>query len=210
MKRFFSKRQRNILRLVAGNICQNCSKPLSDSFHADHINPFTLGGKTILKNGQALCPECNSSKGTKYMNKKLKLRNWQNEAIQKSLYWLTQKKINKHFIINAAPGAGKTICASVIARELISSGEIERVIVIAPRTEVVRQWSEEYLHVTGRHMSRITGVDIEFENYGVDLCSSWAAISNLKDGFQKVWEMICECFGQIFAPFWGVLVMTAA
>ena len=116
----------------------------------------------------------------------IKLRDWQAEAIQKSIQWFTDSKTNKHFIINAAPGAGKTICASVIVAELLKKGEVDRVIVIAPRSEVVRQWSKEFLHVTGRHMSRITGMDDEIENYGVDLCATWSAISNLQDGFQKV------------------------
>ena len=35
-------------------------------------------------------------------------------------------------------------------------------------------------------MSRITGADIDIQNYGVDLCATWSAISNLQDGFQKV------------------------
>ena len=127
----------------------------------------------------------------------IKLRNWQAEAIQKSIQWLTNNETNKHFIINAAPGAGKTICASVIAAELLDKGEVDRVIVIAPRSEVVRQWSEEFLHVTGRHMSRITGIDEEIENYGVDLCATWSAISKLQNGFQKVCEksktiVICD------------------
>ena len=51
----------------------------------------------------------------------------------------------KRFLINAAPGAGKTICASVLAKELLEKKKIERVIVIAPRNEVVKQWEEEYL-----------------------------------------------------------------
>lgn len=65
MKRIFSKRQRNILRLVSGNICQKCGNPLERSFHADHVLPFSKGGATILKNGQALCQTCNLEKGAK-------------------------------------------------------------------------------------------------------------------------------------------------
>jgi superfamily II DNA or RNA helicase len=114
----------------------------------------------------------------------IKLRNWQNNAIQKSLDWY--KNNNKNFILNAAPGSGKTICASVIASRLLKMGEIERVIVIAPRTEVVRQWGEEFEFVTGRHMSKVTGSDLEIHDYGVDLCATWHAIENLSKEFKKV------------------------
>ena len=63
------------------------------------------------------------------------LRKWQSAAVAKALTWLTETQADRHFLINAAPGAGKTICASVIAKRLIELGEIDRVIVIAPRAE---------------------------------------------------------------------------
>ncbi|MBA1158670.1 HNH endonuclease signature motif containing protein [Microvirga mediterraneensis] len=64
-RRLFSDRQRKILRLLAGSSCQKCGQPLDASFHADHKQAFSKGGKTILKNGQALCPTCNQQKGNK-------------------------------------------------------------------------------------------------------------------------------------------------
>ncbi len=120
----------------------------------------------------------------------LNLRKWQSLAIKKCLSWFINNNGSKHFIINAAPGAGKTICASVIANELLAKKEIDRVVVIAPRTEVVRQWASEYQTVTGRHMSKITGADQGIESYGVDLCSTWSAITNLQVEFQKVCNSI--------------------
>lgn len=114
------------------------------------------------------------------------LRDWQREATNKALHWLTYIRTDKHFLINAAPGAGKTICASVIAKQLIESNEIDRVIVIAPRSEVVKQWSDEFKFVTGRHMTKVTGADEEVEGYGLDLCATWSAIQSLQDAFQAV------------------------
>lgn len=116
----------------------------------------------------------------------IKLRPWQSQAFAKALKWLVEDRSDRRFLINAAPGAGKTICASVIAKELISKGEIDRVIVIAPRSEVVRQWAGEFKTVTGRHMMQVTGADTQIEGYGVDLCATWAAIQGLLDGFQQV------------------------
>lgn len=116
----------------------------------------------------------------------INLRPWQSEALNKATKWFSRGDEYKHFLINAAPGAGKTICASVIAKKLIDDGVVGRVIVIAPRSEVVRQWAEEYKFVTGRHMARVTGADADIQDLGLDLCATWAAIQGLLDGFQQV------------------------
>jgi 5-methylcytosine-specific restriction endonuclease McrA len=65
MKRFFSQRQRLILRLLAGNQCRKCGQLLSNSFHADHKQAFSKGGRTVLANGEALCKPCNERKGAR-------------------------------------------------------------------------------------------------------------------------------------------------
>ena len=116
----------------------------------------------------------------------IKLRPWQAKAIKKCLNWFTKEKKDHRFLINAAPGSGKTICASVIAEKLIAMGEIDRVIVIAPLNEVVRQWSEEFKFVTKRHMSKVTGSDTDINDFGVDLCATWNSVQGLLDGFQHV------------------------
>ncbi|EIM27210.1 DEAD/DEAH box helicase [Microvirga lotononidis] len=116
----------------------------------------------------------------------IRLRPWQDAAVRKALTWLTETRQDRHFLINAAPGAGKTICASMIARRLIEMNEIDRVIIIAPRAEVVRQWAEEFKFVTGRPVTRVTGADGEVDDYGTDLCATWAAIQGLQDAFQQV------------------------
>ena len=61
--RLFRKRQKRILQLISGNLCSICKKVLTKDFHADHIKPFSKNGPTILQNGQAVCPNCNLSKG---------------------------------------------------------------------------------------------------------------------------------------------------
>tara|TARA_B100001059_G_C17810305_1_gene571850 strand:+ start:1578 stop:1775 length:198 start_codon:yes stop_codon:yes gene_type:complete len=63
MKRVFTKKQRNIIAWIGGGYCAICKVEIGANFHADHIHPFVKGGKTIIKNGQALCPSCNLKKG---------------------------------------------------------------------------------------------------------------------------------------------------
>lgn len=130
------------------------------------------------------------------MMAELTLRPWQAQAIQKAERWFLELH-NKHFLVNAAPGAGKTICASVMAKRLIDKGEVERVIVIAPRREVVRQWGKDFTDVTGRHMTKVTGADGDVSDYGNDLCATWAAIEALTEPFQYICQnyktlVICD------------------
>ena len=184
------------MRIREGNKCRKCKTKLDGSYHADHVTPHSKGGRTLIKNGQALCAKCNQRKGNK-MQQEMKLREWQKEAHNKCLNWFSSDKAHKHFVINAAPGAGKTVCASIIAQSLIQKGEIERVIVIAPRAEVVRQWGEEFYSVTGRHMTKVTGADDEVEGFGDDLSATWASVQNLADAFQTVCDanktlVICD------------------
>lgn len=138
------------------------------------------------------------------------LRPWQTEAIKKALHWLTEERLDNRFLLNVAPGAGKTICASVIAKELLERNEIERVVVIAPRVEVVRQWAKEFATVLGREMTKITGRDLKIEDYGIDVCATWHSIENLEDGFQSLCKkyntlVICDEYHHAaIEAAWGI------
>ncbi len=116
---------------------------------------------------------------------KLTLRPWQAEATEKAIKWLVHEN-HKRFLTNVAPAAGKTIFAAWLAKRLIEMGEIDRVLVIAPTKEVVKKWSEEYLFVTNRHMTKVTSADGDVQSWGSDLCATWAAVEGLLDAFQRV------------------------
>jgi len=112
---------------------------------------------------------------------KLKLRNWQEAALQRALQWLVYDAKDRHFLINAAPGAGKTKAACAIAASLFEMDKIDRVIVIAPRVGVVNQWAEEFKFVTDRKMMKVTGPD--FGDIELDVCATWNAVEGLQDLF---------------------------
>lgn len=66
-REFDTKQRLAIFRRDQG-ICQlkikcNGKKCDWDNWHADHIIPWSKGGKTIVSNGQVACPECNLAKG---------------------------------------------------------------------------------------------------------------------------------------------------
>ena len=102
----------------------------------------------------------------------LKLRQWQKEALDKAADWLLVQRSDRHFLINAAPGAGKTLAACAIAQKLIQDEEIDRVVVIGPRTEVVSQWGDDFRWVTGRHMSKVTAADGDIDALDIDVSAT--------------------------------------
>ncbi|WP_277600665.1 DEAD/DEAH box helicase family protein [Altericroceibacterium xinjiangense] len=165
----------------SSGLCTECGNSIHPGFHADHRIPFSKGGQTLLANGQALCAGCNLSKGN---TMKINLREWQQSARKKAVsHYLSSA--SRIFVIDAAPGAGKTKVACVIAHDLIHAGHIDRVIIIAPRSAVVDQWAKEFAHVTGRHMMKITSAD-SIGAITADICATWAAIRGLADTFQDI------------------------
>ena len=64
-------------------------------------------------------------------------RKWQRMA--RDDYFKLQQT---HFLLEACPGAGKTKWALWIAKELLETGEIHRVVIVSPLKTVRRQWAE--------------------------------------------------------------------
>ena len=67
-QRLFSNEQRLAIFRRDNGICRirfKCQgiKCEWDSWQADHITPWSKGGKTTVENGQVACPECNAAKG---------------------------------------------------------------------------------------------------------------------------------------------------
>ena len=62
-KRNFDDAQRQVIYRRDKGICQECGKKCEwNDWEADHIVPWSRGGKTEIENGQVLCPSCNSKK----------------------------------------------------------------------------------------------------------------------------------------------------
>lgn len=139
MKRLFGKREHTALYLASDGKCENCGAPLPLGWHADHIQPFSKGGKTEITNGQALCPRCNQEKGNR--NVKLppwnrSLRAWQIEALD-----TFKRKQQRNFLTVATPGAGKTTFAMAAAHYLFQSDIIRQMVVVCPTEALKKQWA---------------------------------------------------------------------
>ena len=64
------------------------------------------------------------------------LRAWQTQALQRMADWTEGT-----FLLSAAPGAGKTRPALVLARAQLAAGTIKSVIVACPTAPLTRQWA---------------------------------------------------------------------
>jgi len=63
-RRGFSESQKAVLWMQGGGICAKCEEQLNQTtWHADHVVPYSQGGKTSIENGQVLCAKCNLKKG---------------------------------------------------------------------------------------------------------------------------------------------------
>lgn len=137
--RLFNSKQKQALYAAADGKCQMCGAPLEKGWHADHVIPHSEGGMTDVANGQALCAACNLRKGTssavKAWDKSIVLRDWQARARQT---WIASDKSN--FLVEATPGAGKTIFALRVAWENLNSGIVDRVVIIVPTDHLRVQW----------------------------------------------------------------------
>lgn len=139
-RRTFNLSQRRTLFDQADGMCCECGQPLPESWHADHVVPFSRGGSTTVSNGQALCPPCNLRKGATVVsnkNQEQKPRPWQARALGRinELYGLGQR----NFLVVACPGAGKTYVAiEMLKRYALAENRL--VIVVVPSKSLRNQW----------------------------------------------------------------------
>ena len=120
MKRFFNGIEKTILYLFSDGRCQSCNVVLGKGWHADHIIPFSKGGQTKIKNGQALCPKCNLSKSNKIIMKNhyFNLHPWQKQfAIDLSNRFNNPQ--NNKFLLHACVGSGKTFASAYAISQIL-------------------------------------------------------------------------------------------
>lgn len=63
-RRFRGEVRRNIFERDGGK-CFYCGVLVGNRWHADHVIPWSKGGRTNEKNGVVACPSCNLKKSAK-------------------------------------------------------------------------------------------------------------------------------------------------
>ena len=66
------------------------------------------------------------------------LRNWQKNALRQ-----LEAHSGGNFLASATPAAGKTTFGLRVAWEMLASGRVSRVVVVAPTTHICRQWAAD-------------------------------------------------------------------
>lgn len=170
MRRRFSASERTALYFASSGLCSICGVQLEPSWHADHVIPFWLSGVTDVASGQALCPPCNLRKGGRIVPENTQYH-WQDNLLAK---YLAQRD-PEDFLLVACPGAGKTRGSLRLAKELLDSRVVRRIIVVAPTVTVKSQW-QEAAHILGISLdSSWTELPIPSDMDGITV--TYAAVS---------------------------------
>jgi superfamily II DNA or RNA helicase len=138
-RRLFSVHQRSEIVSRQHHVCVECSEDLPELFHVHHVIPWSEGGRTDIDNGVAVCVECHLGAEVRQLPI-FEPRRWQREAVDRVLPLL---RAGEFATLSAAPGAGKTLFASWVYRQLIDGGDIGRLVVFVPNANLRTQWADE-------------------------------------------------------------------
>lgn len=61
-RRAFTTTQKKEILVKQDYRCAGCGEKLGVAVHYDHRKPWSAGGKTEVRNGRALCPNCHEKK----------------------------------------------------------------------------------------------------------------------------------------------------
>jgi superfamily II DNA or RNA helicase len=176
VKRLFTQAQRPVIYLAAKGRCQRCGCVLNPAnWHADHINPFSKGGETHLRNAQALCPPCNLKKSNnmnplQFVPSGEKLHTWQIEFIDRFLGSAKEQLANppdkkQAFILNAFPGSGKTWAQLIVLKYLYVEGFIDFIIVCVPSVKLRDDFAEQAMNIFGMNFYAKTGMKVNTDTH---------------------------------------------
>lgn len=146
-RRWFTKSEVTAAWLRQDRRCIVCHRIIArDLVEGDHIIAWSKDGQTTMENLHALCVACNRRKGNRnaptYTPPETRdirpgdgrLRQWQLVALK--VFQETRGSV----LVEACPGAGKTRFALEAAYRMFQSGEVNRLLIVAPTVRIVQQW----------------------------------------------------------------------
>jgi superfamily II DNA or RNA helicase len=132
-RRLFTRSQRIALYVAAGGRCEECGAVLARGWHADHVVPWSHGGRTDIGNGRALCAACNLRKGARMGD--LKLRYHQEEIVRVGVERVQEGDRNP-VVALLPPGFGKQLAWQALAAALFRGNLIDTVAAFTPRVSL--------------------------------------------------------------------------
>src|SRR5712691_3279069 len=151
-RRRLSTEEMLFLYTRADGSCERCGVELGPDWHSAHLISWVHGGATSVEQMEAWCMPCNLKLGPKDAENApvFTPREWQRKAL-----WPVLQDIGQHGVatLHAAPGAGKTLEAAWIFRQLSDAGIVERLLVVVPTTPLIDQWVES-LGLVGIHLDK--------------------------------------------------------
>jgi superfamily II DNA or RNA helicase len=155
-----SQALRETLFLRSEGVCERpeCSTEIDiDTFHVSHLRAHANGGALVEENLGAWCAKCNLTLGARDAgDTRVHPRAWQIRALDRAVKQITQSKVAT---IAAAPGAGKTVFASLVFEALLDANVVDRLVVVAPRATLVKQWYKSLFQA--RHIEIRPGSNVE-------------------------------------------------
>lgn len=179
-RRQFSSLQKDKLFILYDGTCGICGELLDDDWEADHIQPWSLGGPTTIKNGQPACKLCNKQKGSSFMQ----AREWQVE-FTKHYFSELLTKTRKSYLLVATPGSGKTTASLLVAKRHMEEKTINKIIVVCPTDALKTQWADhasEYFGVALDPNYKETGIGRDFQG----ICVTYGKVMHRKDILNKI------------------------
>lgn len=140
VNRCFTRQERKHLYLVADGRCAKCRGDLSDDWEAHHIKRYADGGVTSLTNAMAVCRRCHVELHRGNAMGSITPRGWQVEAIDRF-----KQSRGLCFLLEATPGAGKTIFSGLCTQYLFDDGLIDFVVCVVPTTALKGDASAGFL-----------------------------------------------------------------
>lgn len=140
----------------------------------------------------------------------LKLRKWQAEAISAIRRKYAQGQ--SHFLCLATPGAGKTLMASILAKQLFQSNKIDLVICFSPSINIATALQGSLEKHIGHHINGLLGAKGHVMTYQSMLSldqSYWEILSQYR--VLAIFDEIHHCAGDAFGNgnSWGQTIVNS-
>ncbi|TQV77325.1 diguanylate cyclase [Aliikangiella marina] len=139
----------------------------------------------------------------------MKLRHWQSECATRALHHYHTK--NQHFFCLATPGAGKSIMAAEVAKQLRERNDIDFILCFSPSKTVclsLESTFSQYLGVQFDGLMGAVGRSVTYQNMAFFGDSFWQLFANFR--VFVVFDEIHHCAGNSLenANSWGAEIIT--